>query len=81
MKKIKSFKGRFQEVTVKYEFKDDVKSIKYKHFSAENPGTPLEEEIETKTDSVDERGKSILGQSTAENPSPNIGPRNCCNLI
>ena len=53
MKKIKSFKGKFEEVTVKYEFKDDfLKSIKYKHFSAENPGTPLKEEIETKSDSV-----------------------------
>ena len=72
MKKIKSFKGKFKEVTVKYEFKDDVKSIKYKHFSAENPGTPLEEEIETKTDSVDERDKSILGQSNAEKKNTKV---------
>ena len=51
MKKIKSFRGRFQEVTVQYFYNSDLKSIKYKHFSPKDPGTPIEEEIEAETKS------------------------------
>ena len=112
MKKIKSFKGRFQEVTVKFENKQDKKAISYKHFSVKDPGILIEEEIETKPERVDEREVKTQDQLTIEalnaridqmeitnrnlqeqlleahaeanttnNLSPNIGPRDCCNLF
>ena len=103
MKKIKSFEGKFQEVTVQFENKQDKKAISYKHFSVKDPGILIEEEIETKPERVNEREEKSQDEAlnaridqleitnsnlqahaeanATNNLSPNIGPRNCCNLI